>query len=265
MTFKIELISKQRQKSMENSGAWGPSAPVSITSLRSVFVSYIDFEENIKHDGEIIVLAPIAQATVAVFRELLKRKFPIHSVRPIDEYQANDDISVMKNNTSAYCFRPIEGTNTLSVHSYGVAIDINPYMNPYIAPPRNPGGMVEIADYKMDFLQRFPAQKGMVEPIVDVFKKYGFGVWGGHWKWPLDYHHFQTTRTQARIMAGINLKTAKDFFDKCIQCPKLVKILEKAEIEKPNKLIKELIQAFEKSPETFFQALDTLLSSTSRT
>jgi len=260
MSFKIESISSERQKSMEKTGAWSSSAPVGIEKLRSVFVSYIDFEGILKHDGEIIVLESVAQATLNIFRELLKCNFPLHSVRPIDEYDADDDISVLENNTSAYCFRPIEGSSVISVHSYGVAIDVNPYFNPYIAPVRNPGGMVEIADYKMDYLQRFPSKRGMVEPIVDVFIKNGFTIWGGRWSWPIDYHHFQTTRTQAKLLAELPSEVAGQFFAKCVEYPALVQALERREKEVPGRLIHQLIKDAQSSSEEFFRALDVLLA-----
>lgn len=260
MNFEIKSISPERKKSMEETGAWSSLAPVSIENLRSVFVSYINFEGTLKHDGEIVVLDSVAQATVSIFQELLKCNFPVHSIRPIDEFEANDDLSVLKNNTSAYCFRPIEGTDIVSLHSYGVAIDVNPYLNPYISPVRNPGGMVEIEDYKMDYLQRRPPKKGMVEPIVDIFKKNGFTIWGGNWHWPIDYHHFQTTRTQANILAGLPSQIASQFFSRCIESPELVDALERREKEEPGRLVTQLKQDALKSAEDFFQALDILVA-----
>ena len=53
-------------------------------------------------------------------------------MRLIDDYGANDEKSMAANNTSAFNYRVISGTTKLSNHSYGMAIDINPRINPYI-------------------------------------------------------------------------------------------------------------------------------------
>lgn len=51
----------------------------------------------------------------------------------IDAYQANDDLSIEDNNSSAFCSRMITGIpNEFSLHSYGVAIGINPKLNPFV-------------------------------------------------------------------------------------------------------------------------------------
>jgi hypothetical protein len=41
------------------------------------------------------------------------------------------------------------------------------------------------------YLNRHLQDLGMVESIVPLFEKYGFSDWGGAWRAPLDYHHFQ--------------------------------------------------------------------------
>lgn len=63
-------------------------------------------------------------------------------------------------------------SSSLSFHSWGVALDINPGTN-----PNCPKG--ETCKYDM------PQQ------IVDIFKKHNFG-WGGNWKSLKDYMHFST-------------------------------------------------------------------------
>ena len=39
---------------------------------------------------------------------------------------------MQKNNTSSFNYRKIEGKDKLSMHSFGFAIDINPFQNPCI-------------------------------------------------------------------------------------------------------------------------------------
>ena len=71
-----------------------------------------------------------------------------------------------------YNWRLSRGGGTQSMHSYGIAIDINPGSNPYV--PFYRGG---------DFQTDIP------RPVIDIFKKYGF-FWGGDWDNPKDPMHF---------------------------------------------------------------------------
>ena len=50
----------------------------------------------------------------------------------IDDFDANDDISMENNNTSSFNYRVVAGSSTLSNHALGMAIDINPLYNPYV-------------------------------------------------------------------------------------------------------------------------------------
>lgn len=257
--FSIEPLNHQRQQAMISGGAWREGSPVPFDRLRSVFISYRNFQGSLKHDGELIVLDAVAPAACCVFQELLARNFPIHSIRPIEEFNANDEQSVLANNSSAFCFRTIENSTTLSVHSYGVAIDINTFINPYIDPLRNPGGTVEIRDDKLDYLMRSPLKPGMVEPIVDVFKKYGFCLWGGSWDGPLDYHHFQPTRTQAKIMITLPPDHALTFFDLCQRYQMQAMSFEWTETSPPNQQTRSVLEWAEKDGETFSSLVERLL------
>lgn len=207
-------------------GAWCDTvAPMDRSRLRCIRLGHWTFDGTICSDGEIIVLDAVALSVCRIFRQLLDRKFPVHRVTPIDDFDADDEASVLANNTSALCVRHIQNTSTPSVHSYGAAIDINPLFNPYIDPPRNPGGLVTLRDDKLDYLQRTPPRPGMVEPIVDIFHQNGFFVWGGHWSWPLDYHHFQTTRAMAKVMVALNPDHAEVFFNLCCAYPNQAQLM----------------------------------------
>ncbi len=51
----------------------------------------------------------------------------------IDAYNADDIASMEDKNTSAFCSREITNKpGIFSNHSYGIAIDINPLINPYV-------------------------------------------------------------------------------------------------------------------------------------
>lgn len=115
-------------------------------------------------------------------------------MRLIDDYQADDEKSMAANNTSSFNFRKVAGTNRLSKHAMGLAIDINPRINPYInskgvLAPQN-GSVYKERDAKKckGKYAGYMIQKN--SRITKIFKKYGFS-WGGDWKYSKDYQHFE--------------------------------------------------------------------------
>ena len=161
----------------------------SLDNLRYVKVKYYDFDNNIK-EGELIVNAAIALDTVEIFKELFDAKYQIEKIKLIDEYNAIDDDSMADNNTSAFCYRVIDGTDILSDHSLGMAIDINPLYNPYVRTgygDRNilPVNAKEYADRTKNFKHKI--EKGDV--CYNAFISRGF-KWGGEWEGTVDYQHF---------------------------------------------------------------------------
>lgn len=192
--FNIKEIPSTIAKQMKAKGVWKPACPLSIERLRLVEVSHLDFEGTIQY-GEIIVLDKLAQSVLRIFEELMVIKFPIHSVYLIDKYEGDDEQSMAANNSSSFNFRMIPGSTKVSMHAYGLAIDINPVQNPYIE-IKDDGSVQVHPQSGVDFLNRSNMRPGMVEPIVPIFKKYGFSEWGGNWNKPIDYHHFQVPRSQ---------------------------------------------------------------------
>jgi len=107
-------------------------------------------------------------------------------VIPITTYRWEDGDSMADNNSSGFNFRVIEGTNKLSLHSFGRAVDINPVQNPVIYPngPIAPAGAV----YRPQSKGTFTAG----DPNVQEFIRRGWH-WGGNFEQPKDYHHFEKT------------------------------------------------------------------------
>ena len=171
-------------QSMMSKGIWTPECPVSLDDLRLMVTDYYDFNGHIK-TGQMVIHHKITDAANSIFSELYKIKFPIHKMTLIDEYNGNDDLSMTDNNSSCFNYRKIYGTDRVSVHSWGTAIDINPRENPYITQD----GKIHPEDGKL-FLDRSDLRPGMVEPIVHLFTDHGFD-WGGNWTTIKDYHHFE--------------------------------------------------------------------------
>ncbi len=108
-------------------------------------------------------------------------------MRPIYHYGANDDLSMEDNNTSAFNYRVVEGSNNLSKHSYGIALDINPIQNPFVR-----GDHVSPEAGKA-FTDRSMIEVGMIiegDSCYKVFKDNNW-TWGGDWNSMKDYQHFQ--------------------------------------------------------------------------
>ncbi len=161
------------QQAVMKNYSYRASCPVSLTDLRAVNVSYIDFN-GVTQQGTLVVNSSIADNTVSAFKALFEAKFPIRKIVPVDSYEGVDSLSMASDNTSAFNCRPVSGTTTFSEHSYGTAIDINPKENPYTT---------VALDTKV---------KGSITAAVNIMKTYGF-KWGGEWAGKKDYQHFSVS------------------------------------------------------------------------
>ena len=141
--------------------------------------------------GELVCHKDIADDLLAIFRELYQAKYPIERMVLIDEYDADDEASMRADNTSAFNFRKASGMRTLSKHSTGMAIDINPLYNPLV---KHREGRTRVypsnATPYIDRTQDFPYKIVKGDLCYRLFKKYGFS-WGGDWKSSKDYQHFE--------------------------------------------------------------------------
>ena len=137
--------------------------------------------------GALVVHADHAADVVAAFERLFDARFPIHSMRPISEFDGDDDASMAANNTSAFNCREVSGRAGLwSQHAYGGAIDVNPLVNPWVR-----GSSVD-PPTAAEFVDRTGAVPGMVvagDVVTEAFAQIGWG-WGGDWGRTLDYQHF---------------------------------------------------------------------------
>lgn len=150
--------------------------------LELVTVSYYGFDDKI-HKGKILVHKEVVSDIIEIFNFVLETRFPIEKVVPICEYKWSDEESMKDNNTSSFNYRFISGTRVHSMHASGLAIDINPFQNPYI---KNHIILPEGASYDT-------TKKGTLtanSPLVKEFKNRGWS-WGGDWKSLKDYQHFE--------------------------------------------------------------------------
>jgi hypothetical protein len=135
--------------------------------------------------GELVVNVAVAARAIELFRRLWQLGFPIRQMRLVDEFGADDDRSMAADNSSAFNFRVIAGTNALSQHALGRAIDIDPVENPW----RRPDKIVPEAGRA--FADRTDVRPGMIVrpgPVVAAFDELGW-EWGGDWLHAFDDHH----------------------------------------------------------------------------
>ena len=139
---------------------WKPGCPVPLEDLRLVRVSYWNFEGEVAQ-GPLVLHERVASDVLWVFRRLFRAKFPIQEIklaakdRPITPKDYWD--RTRRSVTASFNCRPATGSTTLSQHSYGWAIDINPLQNPYV---RNDGSVLR--HIAKPFRNRSLQRKGMI-------------------------------------------------------------------------------------------------------
>ncbi|MCL2254972.1 MAG: M15 family metallopeptidase [Lachnospiraceae bacterium] len=152
---------------------------------------YYDFDGH-EQIGEMICNVILADDFLAIFHELYLNKYPLERVRLVEEFGGSDRLAMINNNTTAFNYRKT-ATGKLSKHALGLAIDINPFYNPYIIYD-NKGNITRISpegsDFFIDRSQDFPHKIDENDLCYRVFKEHGF-VWGGDWINEKDYMHFQ--------------------------------------------------------------------------
>ncbi len=161
----------------------GSKAPQDvIDSIEILNVKYISFDGKL-HSGQIVVRKSVSDDVQAIFELILKEKFPVGKCVPIVQYGWSDSASMADNNSSAFNYRTIAGTNRLSPHSFGRAVDINPRQNPVVYA----NGRVSPKGAKYDIKK--PGTFSSNSPIVKEFERRGWR-WGGTFKSFKDNHHF---------------------------------------------------------------------------
>jgi hypothetical protein len=209
-TGSVAPISRARCDDMAKHNVIRPGVPVGCARLSLVKFAYVDFGGRAHGDGEIVVMDAAAENVLRIFARLREIRFPIAKARLIDHYDGNDDASIADNNTSAFNARNVAGTSSLSLHAYGLAIDLNPIQNPYV---QHSGGKVLFSPpAAVEYANRKKARAGMAESVVDVFAAEGFVVWGGYWHDPIDYQHFQVGRGFAERLARLSAAQARAAF-----------------------------------------------------
>ena len=183
---EIDFLIEQR---MTNS--WREGCPVGLEQLRLLTLNYWNYS-NAPATGELVVHEDWATEIVQVFETLYNNRFPIQRMELVDVHLGDDDLSMAANNTSAFncrevAFRPGVWSN----HAFGLAIDINPLVNPYVSPT----GDEVLPPAGADFLDRSDRVQGGIyagDVVTQAFADIGW-AWGGDWANGKDWQHFSAT------------------------------------------------------------------------
>jgi|RhiMetdeSRZDD1v2_1073273.scaffolds.fasta_scaffold211742_2 D-alanyl-D-alanine carboxypeptidase len=167
---------------------WRPGCPVGLDDLRYVTVSFRGFDGR-PHTGELVVHERVAGAVVSVFARLYRARFPIEEMRLVTGADLTAPPTGDGNNTAAFACRRARKQARWSAHAYGLAVDVNPFQNPY---QRGDLVLPELASAYLDRDRRRPGMVRTGDAVTAAFAAVGW-TWGGTWRSPRDLMHFSAT------------------------------------------------------------------------
>ena len=188
-TFYVQEIDEKIFAKIDGK-SYKKNCPIPISELRYLHVLHKNLSGETL-EGELICNVKIARPLTEIFQKLFAANYPIEKIRLIDFYDADDELSMRDNNSSCFNFRYVSFTNRISLHGYGLAVDINPLYNPYI---KTVDGKKIIAPENSaafeDRAKNFPYKITEDDLCCKLFAAHGF-LWGGNcWDDEKDYQHF---------------------------------------------------------------------------
>jgi len=188
--FFVRPLSPELKKRITGISFPYEPAEISYDDLVDIHVLHYDFNNQVQK-GRLICNKKIGQKVLAVFKKLYDNAYQIEKIRLIEDYKGDDEASMRDNNTSCFNYRKIAGSDKLSNHSFGLALDINPLYNPYVK--RTKTKTVISPETAADYADRtrpFPHKIDKDDLAYQAFTEQGF-FWGGSWISVKDYQHFE--------------------------------------------------------------------------
>jgi hypothetical protein len=167
---------------------WHPGCPVRLADLRYVTVSFRGFDGR-PHTGELVLHERVADQVVSVFARLYRARFPIEEMRLVTTTDLHAHPTGDGNNTAGFVCRRARGQTRWSAHAYGLAVDVNPFQNPYRR------GDLVLPELAGAYLDRGRERPGMIragDVVTGAFAGIGW-AWGGAWRSSKDRMHFSAT------------------------------------------------------------------------
>ncbi len=181
-----------------NLGALAPGIRDHLAAVEVKYYSFADsactlVDKDHLYSGILLVHDCVVEDVNAIFEGLRRDTFPIAKVIPINRYGLNADssgwndaASMGDNNTSAFNYRSKPTSVEPSKHAQGIAIDINPMLNPMVH--HRPGGV----NTEPPAGRYVPSRPGTLTRAntAKVLTHMGWS-WGGRWPSPRDYQHIE--------------------------------------------------------------------------
>jgi hypothetical protein len=167
---------------------WHAGCPVAVGDLRYLTMSFRGFDGR-AHTGEMIVASSAAAGVTRAFRALYEARFPLEEMRVVAKSELDAPPTGDGNDTTAFVCRSAVGLTRWSAHALGLAVDVNPFVNPYTR------GDLVLPELASSYLDRTRVRPGMILPgdvAVRAFAAIGW-TWGGEWSTPVDLQHFSAT------------------------------------------------------------------------
>jgi len=167
---------------------WAPGCPVTLAQLRYLTVSFRGFDGR-AHTGELVLNARVATDVAGVFARLYAARFPIEEMRLPTTADLEARPTGDGDDTAAFVCRAARKQTRWSAHAYGLAIDIDPFQNPY---SRGDLVLPELASAYLDRSHPWPGIIRQGDVVTRAFAAIGW-TWGGSWHSPVDRMHFSAT------------------------------------------------------------------------
>jgi len=164
---------------------WAAGCPVKARDLAWLRLTFRGFDGR-RHTGELLVNGAAARDLVRVFHRLWDARFPIEQMVITSRADRHARPTGDGNDTASFNCRPVRGGTVFSQHAYGLAVDVNPFQNPYLK-----GGLV-LPELAGSYRDRSWHRPGMIlpgGPVVRAFRSTGW-TWGGSWHNLKDLQHF---------------------------------------------------------------------------
>ena len=184
--FEVTVAPASQQ--VLESSTWSEHCPVAANDLRLMTMTFWGFDGQV-YIGEMLVHASAADDLARVFKTVFDAEFPIEEMRITTDADLEAPPTGDGNNTTAFVCRPPVVGSGWSQHAYGLAVDINPFHNPYVR------GDLVIPELASAYTDRDDVRPGMIlagDVTTTAFADIGWG-WGGDWRTVTDPMHFSAT------------------------------------------------------------------------
>lgn len=166
------------------SASWNEECPLHFEELSLLTLTYWNFYGKAV-TGPLVINTSVVDDVINAFEGLFRIGFPIERLALVDEYDGDDKAAMRANVTSGFNCRYVDGTERWSNHAFGLAIDINPLINPWA----REGNALPLEGTRHTNRENpLPGMINIGDGAVTVFAELGW-TWGGVWQ-SADYMHF---------------------------------------------------------------------------